>query len=43
LVLTHFDAAIYESLAERKASEAFAAGIFPATVAGSMDGLEILL
>jgi len=42
LVLTHFDAAIYQSLPERKESEAVAAGIFPATTAG-MDGLELVL
>jgi ribonuclease BN (tRNA processing enzyme) len=42
LVLTHFDAGIYQSLPERKESEAVAAGIFPATIAG-MDGLELTL
>ena len=42
LVLTHFDAGVYQSLPERKESEAVAAGIFPATTAG-MDGLEIVL
>ena len=41
-VLTHFDAGIYQSLPERKESEAVAAGIFPATTAG-MDGLELML
>jgi len=40
LALTHFDAGIYQSLPERKESEAVAAGIFPATTAG-MDGLEL--
>jgi ribonuclease BN (tRNA processing enzyme) len=42
LVLTHFDAGIYQSLPERKESEAVAAGIFPAAIAG-MDGLELVL
>jgi ribonuclease BN (tRNA processing enzyme) len=42
LALTHFDAAIYQSLPERKESEAVAAGIFPATTAG-VDGLELVL
>ena len=42
LALTHFDAGVYQSLPERKESEAVAAGIFPATTAG-MDGLEILI
>ncbi len=42
LVLTHFDAGVYQSLPERKESEAVAAGIFPATTAG-MDGLELVL
>jgi ribonuclease BN (tRNA processing enzyme) len=42
LVLTHFDASVYQSLAERKEAEAVAAGIFPATTAG-MDGLECIL
>jgi len=40
LCLTHFDAEAYKSLPERKASEALAAGLFPATTAG-VDGLEI--
>jgi ribonuclease BN (tRNA processing enzyme) len=40
LCLTHFDAEAYKSLPERKASEALAAGLFPATTA-SVDGLEI--
>jgi ribonuclease BN (tRNA processing enzyme) len=40
LVLTHFDASVYQSLAERRDAEAVAAGIFPAATAG-MDGLEI--
>jgi ribonuclease BN (tRNA processing enzyme) len=42
LALTHFDAGIYQSLPERKESEAVAAGIFPATTA-TLDGLEISL
>jgi ribonuclease BN (tRNA processing enzyme) len=42
LVLTHFDASVYRSLAERKEAEMSAAGIFPATVAG-MDGLEVVV
>jgi ribonuclease BN (tRNA processing enzyme) len=42
LILTHFDAEVYQSLPERKASEAVAAGIFPATTSG-MDGLEFSL
>jgi ribonuclease BN (tRNA processing enzyme) len=42
LVLTHFDAGVYRSLAERKESEAVAAGIFPATTAG-MDGMEMTI
>lgn len=42
LVLTHFDAGIYQSLPERKESEAVAAAIFPATTAG-MDGLELII
>ena len=42
LALTHFDAGIYLSLPERKESEAVAAGIFPATTAGT-DGLELEL
>lgn len=42
LVLTHFDAGRYRSIAERRESEAVAAAIFPATTAGT-DGLEILL
>lgn len=42
LVLTHFDAAVYQSLPERKEAEAVAAGIFPATAAGT-DGLEVIL
>jgi ribonuclease BN (tRNA processing enzyme) len=42
LVLTHFDAANYRSLTERKESEAVAAAIFPATTAGT-DGMEINL
>jgi ribonuclease BN (tRNA processing enzyme) len=42
LVLTHFDAENYRSIAERKASETVAARIFPATTAG-FDGLEITL
>lgn len=40
LVLTHFDAGIYQSLPERRESEAVATRIFPATTAG-MDGLQI--
>lgn len=40
LVLTHFDAGIYQSLAEREEAETVAAGIFPATTAGR-DGLEL--
>jgi ribonuclease BN (tRNA processing enzyme) len=42
LVLTHFDAGVYQSLPERKESEAVAAGIFAATTAGA-DGLEMVL
>jgi ribonuclease BN (tRNA processing enzyme) len=42
LVLSHFDAGVYQSIPERKESEAVAAGIFPAATAG-MDGLEIIL
>jgi ribonuclease BN (tRNA processing enzyme) len=41
LALTHFDAGVYQRLAERRESEAVAAGIFPATTAG-MDGLQIV-
>ncbi len=40
LALTHFDAEVYKSIAERKASERIAAGLFAATTAGT-DGLEI--
>jgi len=40
LALTHFDAEVYKSLPERKASEAIAAGLFAATTAG-FDGQEI--
>jgi ribonuclease BN (tRNA processing enzyme) len=40
LVLTHFDAGVYQSLPERKESEAVAAAIFPATIAAT-DGLQI--
>jgi ribonuclease BN (tRNA processing enzyme) len=39
LVLTHFDASVYQSLPERKEAEALAAGIFPFATAG-IDGLE---
>lgn len=42
LVLTHFDALIYQSLAERKEAESAAVAIFPATTAGT-DGLEVIL
>ena len=42
LVLTHFDAGVYRSLAERKESEAVAAAGFSATTAG-MDGLQVIL
>ena len=42
LVLTHFDAGIYQSLDERRESERVAAGIFAATTAG-MDGLELVI
>jgi len=42
LALTHFDAGVYQSLPERKESEAVAAGIFPATTA-ALDGLEIII
>jgi ribonuclease BN (tRNA processing enzyme) len=42
LVLTHFDAGNYRSLAEREASRQVAASIFPATTAGT-DNLEINL
>ncbi len=41
LVLTHFDASVYRSLPERQEAETIAAGIFPATTAGT-DGLEIV-
>ncbi len=40
LALTHFDAEVYKSLPERKASERIAAGLFAATTAG-IDGLQI--
>jgi ribonuclease BN (tRNA processing enzyme) len=40
LVLTHFEAGIYQSIPEREEAEAVAAGIFPATKAGR-DGLEL--
>jgi hypothetical protein len=40
LVLTHFDAEVFRSLPERKASEALAAGLFAATTAW-IDGVEI--
>ena len=40
LALTHFDAGVYQSLPERKESEAVAAGIFPATTA-ALDDLQI--
>jgi ribonuclease BN (tRNA processing enzyme) len=39
LVLTHFDASVYQSLPEREEAEALAARIFPLATAG-MDGLE---
>ena len=42
LALTHFDAGVYQSLPERKESEAVAAAIFPATTAG-MDGQEMII
>jgi ribonuclease BN (tRNA processing enzyme) len=42
LVLTHFDAGVYQTLPERKEAEKIAARIFPATAAG-MDGLQIEL
>jgi ribonuclease BN (tRNA processing enzyme) len=42
LILTHFDAGVYQSLAERKESERIAAGIFAATTA-AVDGLEVIL
>jgi ribonuclease BN (tRNA processing enzyme) len=42
LVLTHFDASVYQSLPERKEAETLAAVIFSATTAG-MDGLELVL
>jgi ribonuclease BN (tRNA processing enzyme) len=41
LVLTHFDASVYQSLPERQEAETVAAGIFPATAAGT-DGLEVV-
>lgn len=40
LALTHFDAEVYRTLPERKASEAVAARTFAATTAG-IDGLQI--
>jgi ribonuclease BN (tRNA processing enzyme) len=40
LVLTHFDAGIYQSLSDRQESEAVASRTFPATTAGR-DGLEL--
>ena len=42
LVLTHFDAALYQSLPEREEAREAAATIFPAVTAGR-DGLEITL
>jgi ribonuclease BN (tRNA processing enzyme) len=42
LALTHFDAGVYQSLPERKGSEAVASGIFPATTA-ALDGMEMVL
>jgi ribonuclease BN (tRNA processing enzyme) len=42
LALTHFDAGVYQSLPERRASEAVAAAIFPATTA-AFDELEMIL
>ena len=42
LALTHFDAGVYLSLSERKASQAIAAGMFPATTA-ALDGLEMMI
>jgi ribonuclease BN (tRNA processing enzyme) len=42
LILTHFDAGLYRTVAERRESEAVAAGLFPATTAG-VDGLEFRL
>jgi len=42
LALTHFDAGVYLSLPDRKASETIAAGIFPETTA-ALDGFEISL
>ena len=42
LALTHFDAGVYQSLPERKESEAVAAGIFPATTA-ALDRMEMVL
>jgi len=42
LVLTHFDASLYRTLAERSEAKKVAAGIFPAAEAGT-DGLQILL
>jgi ribonuclease BN (tRNA processing enzyme) len=41
LALTHFDAGVYQSLPERKESEAAAASIFAPTTAGT-DGLEMV-
>jgi ribonuclease BN (tRNA processing enzyme) len=41
LVLTHFDASVYQNLAERKEAEIASSRIFPATTAGT-DGLEVV-
>jgi ribonuclease BN (tRNA processing enzyme) len=41
LVLTHFDASVYQNLAERKEAEISSSRIFPATTAGT-DGLEVV-
>jgi len=42
LILTHFDAGVYQSLLERTESERIAAGIFAATTA-AVDGPEVIL
>ncbi len=42
LVLTHFDAAIYESIEERKQAENEAREIFENTIA-AIDGMELII
>jgi ribonuclease BN (tRNA processing enzyme) len=42
LALTHFDAGVYQSLSERKESEAVAAAIFSATTS-AFDGMEMII